>query len=97
MVLGLEGVDVENNVAVKIPQIPRPLQTSQNTWVTVARNGHKKSRITPSSNIYITSMSKISPRKSNIEKSPAVPTDKRLFLRLPQEHEWGKLSPAGIR
>lgn len=42
-------------------------------------------------------MSKIRTRGSNIEKSPDAPTNKRLFLRLPHEHEWRKFSPAGIR
>ena len=51
----------------------------------------------PSSNTYITPESKIRPRQSNIKKSLAAPTDKRPFLRLPQEHKWRKLSTAGIR
>ncbi|KHJ30025.1 putative eka-like protein [Erysiphe necator] len=42
-------------------------------------------------------MSKIRPRVSIVERASAAPTDNRLFLRLPQEHEWRKLSPAGIR
>ncbi|POS82858.1 hypothetical protein EPUL_005237 [Erysiphe pulchra] len=81
------GKNVEKNIPVPIPQIPRPLQTSQNAWVTIARNGQKKARVTPNNNIHITPVSKIRPQKSNKEKSPATPTDKRLFLRLPQEHE----------
>ncbi|POS84848.1 hypothetical protein EPUL_002434 [Erysiphe pulchra] len=91
------GEDLEKNFPVAIPQIQRPFQTSQNAWVIVARNGQNKARVTPNSNTHITPMSKIRPRRSNKEKSPATPTDKRLFLQLPQEHEWRKFSPAGIR
>ncbi|KHJ30784.1 putative eka-like protein [Erysiphe necator] len=46
---------------------------------------------------YCGSKCKIRPRGTNLEKASAAPTDKRLFLRLPQEHEWRKLSSAGIR
>ncbi|POS82537.1 hypothetical protein EPUL_006570 [Erysiphe pulchra] len=92
-----KGKNLEKNVPVAIPQISRPPQTSQNSWVTVARNGQKKARVTPSINTHITPMSKIRSRESNKEKSLATSTDKRLFLRLPQEHEWRKFSPAGIR
>ncbi|KHJ35627.1 putative eka-like protein [Erysiphe necator] len=41
-----KGKNVEKNVAVATPQIPKPPQTSQNTWVTVARNGQKKAHKT---------------------------------------------------
>lgn len=92
-----KGKNVEKNVAVATPQIPKPPQTSQNTWVTVARNGQKKARVTQNNNLHTTPISKIRPRGTNLEKASAAPTDKRLFLRLPQEHEWRKLSPAGIR
>ncbi|POS82470.1 hypothetical protein EPUL_004991, partial [Erysiphe pulchra] len=57
----------------------------------------EKARVTPNNNTYFTPMSKIRPVESNKEKSPATPTDKRLFLRLSQEHEWRKFSPASIR
>ncbi|KHJ36260.1 putative eka-like protein [Erysiphe necator] len=90
-----KGKNIELNIAVAIPQIPGPSQT-QNTWVTVARNSQKEARVTPSTSTRITPMSKIRPQKLNMEKSSAAPTEKRLFLRLPQEHEWRKLSPAGI-
>ncbi|KHJ36391.1 putative eka-like protein [Erysiphe necator] len=92
-----KGKNIEKNVAVATPQLPKPPQTSPNTWVTVARNGQKKARVTQNNIIHTTSMSKIRPRGANVEKAPATPTDKRLFLRLPQEHEWRELSPAGIR
>ncbi|POS85814.1 hypothetical protein EPUL_001067 [Erysiphe pulchra] len=36
--------------------------------------------------------------KSSLRASPSLSTaDTRLFVRLPQDHEWRKLSPAGIR
>ncbi|KHJ30048.1 putative eka-like protein [Erysiphe necator] len=89
--------NVEKNVAVATPKLPKPPQTSQNTWVTVARNGQKKVRVTQNNNTHTTPMSKIRLRVSTVEGASAAPTDNRLFLRLPQEHEWRKLSPAEIR
>ncbi|KHJ36396.1 putative eka-like protein [Erysiphe necator] len=56
-----KGKSVEKNVAVATPKLPKPPQTSQNTWVTVARNGQKKARVTQNNNIHTTPMSKIRP------------------------------------
>ncbi|KHJ31628.1 putative eka-like protein [Erysiphe necator] len=83
-------------------------KVQQNSWVMIARNGHKKSRAQqslqnpmnntkplqhhlPVQSPSIMRNSKNS-KKSNLDKS-----DSRLFVRLPLEHEWRKLSPAGIR
>ena len=56
-----EGVNVGKNVAVATPQLPKSPQISQNTWVTVARNGHKKARVTQNNNIHTTPTSKTRP------------------------------------
>ncbi|KAI0999532.1 hypothetical protein K3495_g8662 [Podosphaera aphanis] len=82
-------------------------QEQQHNWVTIARNGHKKrcssapSQAPLSSNlqeqqVYLptrphTRTADLGKKKKNNEN------DNRLFLRLPSEHEWRKLSPAGIR
>ncbi|KHJ33414.1 putative eka-like protein [Erysiphe necator] len=62
--------------------LPKNPPTKNNTWVTVARNGHKKARVV---------------RQSPTNKTATSGADKRLFVRVPREHEWRKLSPAGIR
>ncbi|POS86233.1 hypothetical protein EPUL_003538, partial [Erysiphe pulchra] len=83
-------------------------KVQQDSWVTVARDGHKKSRtIQPLLNSITKSTSPhhrlpVRPpnnirnsknaKKSNLEK-----TDSRLFVRLSPEHEWRKFSPAGTR
>lgn len=79
----------------------------QNSWVTVARNGHKKSRTTvstqnPSKSSMISSSLPARPptrsrNTSNVVKNIQNKTDNRLFVRISAEHEWRKLSPAGIR
>ncbi|KHJ31409.1 putative eka-like protein [Erysiphe necator] len=80
----------------------------QNSWATVARNGHKKSRvqqsvlnltnnIKPLQHHLPVRPSLIMRNSKNAKKSYAEKTDSRLFVRLPLEHEWRKLSPAGIR
>ncbi|POS83837.1 hypothetical protein EPUL_004284 [Erysiphe pulchra] len=81
--------------------------TQQNSWVTVARNGHKKSRTTApiqnsnKSSTLSPSLPAISPthsrNTSNVVKNNQKKTDNRLFVRISAEHEWRKLSPAGIR
>ncbi|POS83903.1 hypothetical protein EPUL_004719 [Erysiphe pulchra] len=78
-------------------------ETAENTWAIVARKGKKKARITLGNKATGAPVKKATQRVTNKEKSPSrdhptiATTDKRLFLRLPQEHEWRKLSPAGIR
>ena len=83
------------------------------TWSTVARNGHKKARPLATSNVNNTpvDMGKRPACKQNSQllerpqrmqapnKESSAPSrvDKRVFLRLPHDHDWRKLSPAGIR
>lgn len=75
----------------------------ENTWATVARKGMKKARVTLNTEIQVASVRKPAQSVTNKDKptssaSSSVDTsDRRLFVRLPQEHEWRKLSPAGIR
>ncbi|KHJ35095.1 putative eka-like protein [Erysiphe necator] len=78
----------------------------KSSWVTVARNGHKKSRIiasTPSvPSAKILDIQKNMPQASNInqshKKKVIVPiSNSRLFVRLPINHEWRTLSLSGLR
>ncbi|KHJ35772.1 putative eka-like protein [Erysiphe necator] len=82
------------NNEVYLPNVP---QTSDKTWAIVARKGQKKARVDNSIKTQITAGNKNAPRVLNKDNSITPVSDKRLFLRLPQEHEWKKLSPAGIR
>ncbi|KHJ30519.1 putative eka-like protein [Erysiphe necator] len=88
-------------------------QEKQSTWATVVRKGQKKVRvITPQVPVtpYISRDNQRSTlpkqgRSTNIQQNatgadkfaPTDSKDKGIFLRVPQEHEWRKLSPAGIR
>ncbi|KHJ30276.1 putative eka-like protein [Erysiphe necator] len=80
----------------------------QNSWVTVTRNGHKKSRaqqsvLNPTNNTkplqhhLIVRPPTIMRNAKNAKKSNSEKSDSRLFVRLLLEHKWRKLSPAGIR
>ncbi|KHJ33952.1 putative eka-like protein [Erysiphe necator] len=91
----------------------RENSTTQSTWATVTRNGQKKTRVTKANNTKSTQAKKANhverlnepralsnlPRRQALEGKSTPPgnVDKRIFLRLPQEHEWRNLSPAGIR
>ncbi|POS82980.1 hypothetical protein EPUL_006586 [Erysiphe pulchra] len=73
--------------------LPKTPTTNDKTWVTVARNGHKKARVVVCDKTQLVPSFKASQRQL-----PTISgSDKRLFVRLPQDHEWRKLSPAGIR
>ncbi|KHJ36468.1 putative eka-like protein [Erysiphe necator] len=79
-------------------KLPKPPQLNERTWATVARNGQKKARVTLSMKTQAVPTSKATQRVTNKRNSiTTAPTDQRLFVRIPQEHEWRKLSPAGIR
>ncbi|POS82170.1 hypothetical protein EPUL_006644, partial [Erysiphe pulchra] len=84
------------NINAELPRIPK---LSDNTWASVVRKGQKKARINISTTERVAPASKTAPRSSNKKKATS-PTksksEKRLFIHLPQEHEWRKLSPAGI-
>ncbi|POS82481.1 hypothetical protein EPUL_005631, partial [Erysiphe pulchra] len=80
------------------PILPRIPQISEKTWATVAHNGHKKTRVTLNYKPQAALVSRTSQHRLNKDKIPVKESsDKRLFVRLPQDHEWRKLSPAGIR
>ena len=88
------------NKSVEPPKTP---ESGDNSWATVARKGQKKARVDLSTIVPVVTIRKTSHRSINKGKSentsPSTKpiSDKRLFLRLPQEHEWRKLSPAGVR
>ncbi|KHJ32024.1 putative eka-like protein [Erysiphe necator] len=76
---------------LKIPK------ASDKTWAVVARKGYKKARIVNNNQTQAVVGNKSPPKPYNKNNSSTSVSDKRLFVRLPQEHEWRKLSPAGIR
>ncbi|KHJ36122.1 putative eka-like protein [Erysiphe necator] len=79
-------------------KLPKPPQLNERTWATVVRNGQKKARVTLSMKTQAAPISKATQRVANKRNFiTTAPTDQRLFVRIPQEHEWRKLSPAGIR
>ncbi|POS84907.1 hypothetical protein EPUL_002833, partial [Erysiphe pulchra] len=79
---------------VILPKIP---QSSEKTWATVTLNGQKKARVVISNKTQAASMAKVSQRQSAKDKPATSGSDKRLFIRLSEDYEWRKLSPAGIR
>ncbi|KHJ30669.1 putative eka-like protein [Erysiphe necator] len=90
-------------VAIAIQQKIVP-QTVEKSWATVTRNGHKKARVTQNIvNNQVAPVRKASQSMTNKNKSssrtslPVSTAETRLFVPLAQDHEWRKLSPAGIR
>ncbi|POS82309.1 hypothetical protein EPUL_006571 [Erysiphe pulchra] len=80
------------------PMLPRIPLISEKTWVTVARNGHKKTRVTLNYKPQAALVNRTSQHRLNKDRIPVKESlDKRLFVFLSQDHEWRKLSPAGIR
>ncbi|POS83419.1 hypothetical protein EPUL_003247, partial [Erysiphe pulchra] len=93
----LNGASNGGNIqeAQKLSKIP---QISVKTWATVARYGQKKARVTLISKTPVATVNGTINHRANKEKSSMTASpDKRLCVRLPQDHEWRKLSPAGIR
>ncbi|KHJ35001.1 putative eka-like protein [Erysiphe necator] len=91
------GVAAKIGKIYEDPSLPGIPKLTENTWATVARNRRKKARVTPSTTTQ-TAPSGTKKDKSGIRSPPNKdPSDKRLFVRLPVDHEWRKLSPAGIR
>ncbi|KHJ33344.1 putative eka-like protein [Erysiphe necator] len=91
---------------------PRENSTTQSSWATVTRNSQKKARVTKDNNTKPIQAKKAnrverlnepralsnSPRRQALEGKSTPPgnADKRIFLRLPQEHEWWNLSSSVI-
>ncbi|KHJ32274.1 putative eka-like protein [Erysiphe necator] len=88
------AVNREMNNKVDPLKIP---QASDKTWMVVARKGHKNARIVNNNQTQVVAGNKNAPKPFNKNNSFTPFSDKRLFVRFPQEHEWRKLSPAGIR
>lgn len=101
-------LDSKSKASKNLPTQPLNIFSSPNenksSWATVVRNGNKKARADTSISAAISLAT--SPSKSVSQK--AIPQtankvristhqDQRLFVRLPQDHDWRKLSPAGIR
>ncbi|POS82134.1 hypothetical protein EPUL_006813, partial [Erysiphe pulchra] len=79
---------------VVLPKIP---QSYEKTWATVAQNGQKKARVAVSNKIQAAPHTKVSQRQPAKDKPTTSGSDKRIFVRIPEDHEWRKLSPAGMR
>ncbi|POS82724.1 hypothetical protein EPUL_006204 [Erysiphe pulchra] len=88
------------NETLSLPKLPK---TTEETWATVTRKGHKKARVSMSKITQVAIDGKMTHGLTNKNKSRNTssttndPSDKILFVRLSQEHEWRKPSPAGIR
>lgn len=54
-----------NKVVIAIPQLPKPSQVSQKTWVVVARKGQKKARLSPGIKTQVTPVSIVRHRGVN--------------------------------
>ncbi|KHJ30755.1 putative eka-like protein [Erysiphe necator] len=94
----IKGAVTSEESTQQAHKLPKPPQLNERTWATVARNGQKKARVTLSMKTQAVPTSKATQRVTNKRNSiTTAPTDQRLFVRIPQEHEWRKLSPAGIR
>ncbi|POS83000.1 hypothetical protein EPUL_003799 [Erysiphe pulchra] len=87
----------------KNAELPKNPQSDDNSWATVARKGKKKARVNLNATARVAPLGKTSHRSTNKDKSEDTTSstkaisDKRLFLRLPTDHEWRQLSPAGVR
>ncbi|POS82282.1 hypothetical protein EPUL_005351, partial [Erysiphe pulchra] len=94
--------NISKKVAIVTPQTPLP-KTTEETWATVTRKGHKKARVSVSKITQVAPDGKMTHGLTNKDKSRNTssttndPSDKRLFVRLSQEYAWRKLSPVGIR
>ncbi|KHJ32126.1 hypothetical protein EV44_g3759 [Erysiphe necator] len=102
-----QAVNRETNKEADPLKIP---QASDKIWAVVARKGHKKARIVnvgPNYRIVVPTVNnnqtqvvagnKSAPKPFNKKNSSTPVSDTRSFVCLPQEHEWRKLSLAGIR
>ncbi|KHJ34773.1 putative eka-like protein [Erysiphe necator] len=96
------------NVQAEIVEPARPQKQKEKSWAMVTRNGLKKSRIsTPAVNpqnvispndvIHLTSRPKTHNKDLGKNVEVENKSDNRLFIRLPLDHEWRKLSPVGLR
>ncbi|POS81782.1 hypothetical protein EPUL_006481, partial [Erysiphe pulchra] len=98
----------KNNLPTSFPKPPQDT-LRQNPWATVARNGHKKSRVTMTVPIVSKNITTGVQKKSSThskstmikntksKNAKEIISDTRLFLRLPMDHEWRNLFPAGLR
>ncbi|KHJ30362.1 putative eka-like protein [Erysiphe necator] len=88
---------VSIRASLKEVEQSRTLPSNNNSWATVVCNGRKKARIAHSQDPQVNNKIRGTQKVSVKEKPATTAADKRLFVRLPVEHEWRKLSPAGIR
>lgn len=79
------------------PSLPKIPKIAGNTWATVARNGHKKTRVIPSTTTLLAPIGTKKDMSGTTSSPDRNPSDKRLFVGIPVDREWRKLSPTGIR
>lgn len=89
--------------------LPNKPQNTEKPWSTVVRNGHYKSRSTvtpdkqsgstvkPATQTAQSIFKPLSKENSSKKETSSNTQDQRLFIRLTSNHEWRKLSPAGVR
>ncbi|KHJ31886.1 putative eka-like protein [Erysiphe necator] len=88
---------IPNLGSIKEVELPKIIKNNDISWATVARKGLKKARMVQKINLQEVNRNKESQKVSHRDNSATSVSDKRLFVRLPQDHEWRKLSPQGIR
>ncbi|KHJ30185.1 putative eka-like protein [Erysiphe necator] len=87
----------QNLGTIKEVELPKIIKNNDISWATVARKGQKKARMVQNINTHEIKRNKESQKVSYKDNSSTSASDKMLFVRLPQDHEWRNLSPAGIR
>ncbi|KHJ30277.1 putative eka-like protein [Erysiphe necator] len=99
---GIEKLDTQNAFLPKeLADIIATRQRRERAWHTrlliLACNGYKKARVVVGEKTQAILSTKASQRQSPTSKTVTSGSDKRLFVRLPQENEWRKLPPAELR
>ncbi|POS84986.1 hypothetical protein EPUL_003882 [Erysiphe pulchra] len=98
-----KGVVLNREAADETLSLLNIPQTAENTRAIMARTGQKKARVTLKNRVRVALTSRKPHRPVNRDKfitsaSPSTAlSDKGLSVRLPQEHEWRRLSPMRIR
>lgn len=96
------GVVIIRGVAEGTPCLSYISRITENTWATVACAGQKKARVLLNNSTQVYPKGRQSHRPANKGNSKIIASqsmalsDKKLFVRLLQEHEWRKLSPMSI-
>lgn len=87
------------------PVLPERAQSNTMTWAKVATIGNKKARVDipkicsspPKQSVKLPKQVVHMQSEKVKHNSTSTLKDQRLFIRIAQDHEWRKLSPAGVR